>query len=144
MSLSRNASRARAAGAKPLQPERARSALSAKRLVFSKDFLLFLSRFVVFFPNVRVSSRRSLASEGCRGEAPAARASERRQLHPTLRAFSFFASGRSREAVTESIGRDARVRENLDVCFSVTRLTFHGSQELEFGYPGKVKSLLLL
>ena len=46
------ASRARAAGAKPLQPERASSALSAKRLVFSKDFLLFLSCFVMFFPGV--------------------------------------------------------------------------------------------
>ena len=79
------ASRARAAGAKPLQPERARCA----------------------------------------------------EVHPTLRAFSFFAFSRSREAVTESIGRDARVRENLDGCCSVTRLTFRGSQELELGYPGE-------
>ena len=87
-SLLGEASRARAAGAKPLQPERARRA----------------------------------------------------ELHPTLRAFSFFAFSRSREAVTESIGRDARVRENLDECCSVTGLTFRGSQELELGYPGKEKS----
>jgi len=80
-SLLGEASRARAAGAKPLQPERARRA----------------------------------------------------ELHPTLRVLLFFAFGRSREAVTESIGRDARVRENLDVCCSVTGLTFHRSHEFEFG-----------
>ena len=89
-SLLGKASRARAAGAKPLQPERASSALSAKRLVFSKDFLVCLSRFVVFFPNARVSSRRSLASEGCRGEAPAARASEMRRDRSDTLGFSFF------------------------------------------------------
>ena len=65
----------------------------------------------VFF--VGVSSRRSLASEGCRGEAPAARASEMRR--DSLRYGSFFALGYSREAVTESIGRDARVREDFRV-----------------------------
>ena len=94
-SLLGEASRARAAGAKPLQPERARGA----------------------------------------------------ELHPTLRAFSFFAFGRSREAVTERIGRDARVRENLDTCCSVTRLTFHRSHEFEFGEKPRrrgEKSLLLL
>ena len=87
-SLLGEASRARAAGAKPLQPERARCA----------------------------------------------------EIHPTPWAFLFFAFGQSREAVTESIGRDARVRENLDGCCSVTGLTFRGSQELELGCPGKVKS----
>ena len=79
-SLLGEASRARAAGAEPLQPERARCA----------------------------------------------------EIDPTLWAFLFFASSRSREAVTESIGRDARVRENLDVCCSVTGLTFHRSHEFEF------------
>ena len=57
------ASRARAAGAKPLQPERARCA----------------------------------------------------EMHPTLGAFAFFAFSQSREAVTEGIGRDARVREKMCV-----------------------------
>ena len=80
-SLLGEASRARAAGAEPLQPERARCA----------------------------------------------------EIDPTLWAFLFFALSPSREAVTESIGRDARVRENLDACCSVTGLTFHRSHEFEFG-----------
>ena len=74
------ASRARAAGAKPLQPERARGA----------------------------------------------------EIFPTLRRFFFFALSQSREAVTERIGRDARVREDLDACCSVTRLTFRRSGEVGF------------
>ena len=61
--------------------------------------------------------------------------------------FLFFAPGQNREAVTESIGRDARVRENLDACCSVTGLTFHRSHEFEFGEKPRrrgEKSLLLL
>ena len=62
-SLLGEASRARAAGAKPLQPKRVRCA----------------------------------------------------EIRPTLRGFPFFAFSQSREAVTESIGRDARVREKMCV-----------------------------
>ena len=85
------ASRARAAGAKPLQPERASSALSAKRLVFSNisDYAFKVSWF---------SFRLRLFEM-------------RRDTSDTL-GFSFFAFSQNREAVTESIGRDARVREN--------------------------------
>ena len=106
-----------------------------RSVFFSEYFFLCLSGFP-FFLFSGVSSRRSLASEGCRGEAPAARASEMRRDTSDTLGFSFscipfFALSQSREAVTEGIGRDTRVRESLDACCSVTGLTFHRSHEFE-------------
>ena len=99
--------------------------LQSEQRPFGPDFIfsnMSDSAFKVSWYSFRVgvSSRRSHASEGCRGFAPAARASEMRRDSPDTSGFyffrvPFFAFSQSREAVTESIGRDARVRENLDV-----------------------------
>ena len=58
-----------------------------------------------------------LASEGCRGEAPAARASERRPefLLTLLVAFLLCVSVEAAERGAEGIGREARVREGYEV-----------------------------
>ena len=82
--------------------------------LYRELFLFFLTWRLFFFWR---PVWRSLGSEGCRGEAPAARASERRRVFleklfvALLRCVSLMAAKR----ITKSIGRDAGVREDFGV-----------------------------